>query len=136
MTTEVTKPQSFEQRMSQRIKDSIGDLISDDDLAKLVKRGIEEAFFARRPNPARQHSYNAPDTIDPLIHTVIKELLLPAVTAEVAAYLKQHNEEVLAMVKTVVENGVGNAVVAAMNSQFQMQLYNFQSSITNQLASK
>lgn len=38
--TAVTTPATFEEKMMERIRDSIGDLISNEELAKLVERGI------------------------------------------------------------------------------------------------
>jgi predicted house-cleaning noncanonical NTP pyrophosphatase (MazG superfamily) len=137
MNTNVVTNETFEMKMSKRIKDSIGDLISDEELTKLVHRGLEEVFFTPRKNPKKSYyNDNHPETIPPLIHEIVKEVLQPMVTEAIKEYVKAHNNEILKVVNDVVTAGVGNAVMTAMNMQFQSQLISFQSSIQNQLINK
>ena len=138
MSTEIAPTLSFEEKLKQKIKDGIGELITDDDLSKLVHRSLEEVFFTPRKNPKKTYygNNNEPDTIAPLLHDIVKEVLQPMVTEVIKEYVSSHHEEVIKVVETVVTAGVGNAVVTAMNMQFQSQLFNFQTNIQNQLAQK
>lgn len=135
--TNVITNDTFEMKMSKRIKESIGDLITDDDLSKLVHRSLEEVFFTPRKNPNRTYyNSNEPDTIAPLLHDIVKQTLKPLVTEVIKDYIATHNDEVLKIVNDVVTAGVGNAVVTAMNMQFQNQLLTFQTNIQNQLTTR
>lgn len=137
MSTEIAPAMSFEDKLKSKIKDGIGDLITDNDLSKLVHRSLEEIFFTPRKNPKKDY-YNSrePDTLPPLLHVLVREALQPMVKEVIEAYVKEHNNEVLNIVNRVVKEGVGNAVITAMNSQFQNQLLNFQVNIQNQLTQK
>ena len=135
--TNVVTNETFETKLRNKIKDSIGDLITNDDLSKLVHRSLEEVFFTPRKNPNRSYyNSNEPDTIAPLLHDIVKETLQPMVTEAVKEYITKNNDEVLKAVKEVVTAGVGNAVVTAMNMQFQNQILTFQTNVQNQLMSR
>lgn len=135
--TNVITNETFETKLRNKIKDSIGDLISNDDLSKLVHRSLEEVFFTPRKNPNRSYyNSNEPDTIAPLLHDIVKETLQPMVTEVIKEYITKNNDEVLKAVKEVVTAGVGNAVVIAMNMQFQNQILTFQTNVQNQLMSR
>lgn len=132
--TNIVTNETFETRMRNKIRDSIGDLITDEDLSKLVHRSLEEVFFTPRKNPNRTYyNSNEPDTIAPLLHDIVKQTLKPLVTEVIKDYIATHNDEILKIVNDVVTAGVGNAVVTAMNMQFQNQLLTFQTNIQNQL---
>lgn len=135
MTNAVTTPISFEDKLKTRIKESIGELVSDEDLKKLVDRGLEETFFQLRPNPAKGYysSSGVPDKLPPLLQEILKESLQPIVTKCVNEYISNHKEDVLKEVNNVINLGMGEALVKAITSQFSSQMLLFQSNIQNQL---
>jgi hypothetical protein len=134
--TDIVESKTFEQRMKERIRDSIGDLISDEDLTKMVDRSLEEVFFKSRPNPKHAAYYNSgePATIPPLLHDIIKEVLEANVQAAVREWIGSNQEEVNVIIQKVVQEGIGAAVLGAMNSMFSHQLSNFQANISQQIS--
>lgn len=135
MTNDIDTPKTFEEKLKARIKDSIGDLISDDDLSKLVHRGVEDIFFKPRPNPARTYynSTSVPETIPPLLHELVKEALQPAVKEVVEKWVHDNRTAMKDTVQEVVSSGVGKAVLVAMSRQFEEPLLRFQSEVYTKL---
>ncbi len=134
--TDIVESKTFEQRMKERIRDSIGDLISDEDLTKMVDRSLEEVFFKPRPNPKYASYYNAgePATIPPLLHELVKEVMEANVQAAVREWIGSNQEEVNATIQKVIQEGIGAAVLGAMNSMFNYQLSNLQNNISQQIS--
>jgi hypothetical protein len=132
--TDIVESKTFEQRMKERIRDSIGDLISDEDLTKMVDRSLEEVFFKPRSNPKYTSYYNCsePATIPPLLHELVKEVMESQVQAAIREYIGSHTEEVNAIIQKVVQEGSGTAILKALDNMFSYQLSNFQANITNQ----
>lgn len=132
--TDIVESKTFEQRMKERIKDSIGDLISDEDLTKMVTRSVEEVFFTPRPNPNHSSYYSRgePATFPPLLHEIVKEALESQVQVAIKEYIVSHREEVDAIIQKVVQEGSGTAILKAIDNMFSYQLSNFQANITNQ----
>ena len=133
MTNEITTPLTFEQKMANKIKESIGDLLSDEDLTKLVNRGLEEAFFTERPNPHYHYNNNQPRTIEPLIHDIVRQTLQPAMNEAVKKYLEENQEHVMVLVNKTVQEGAGQALIKALDSMFSGTLISMQASIHNVL---
>ena len=67
---------SFEGRLKARLKESIGDLVTDQDLSNLVNRSLEEIFFTERKNPKRGY-YNMPSFISAWAYLATNRPLLP-----------------------------------------------------------
>ena len=137
MNTEVAIPQTFEQKMKNRIRDSIGDLITDEELKKMIDRTMEESFFTKRPNPKYNHYGNRstePEYLPPFIHEIVNELVRPSVDKFISEYMKEHSEEMIAAIEKVCSNGIGNAVLGAMDAKLYSQLSSFQFNVIQQLS--
>lgn len=130
MTNEVSTSLTFQEKIRDRIRDSIGDLISNEELQKLVETGIHQTFFQQRP--PLHTGYNNPDR-EPLMHELIKEIYLKEIQAhaeaQVKAFLAENSEQVEQMVKDVVQAGAGDAIISALNAMFQGSFFNLQSSV-------
>jgi translation elongation factor EF-G len=131
--TQVEKTQTFEEKMKARIKDGIGDLLSDDEVKKLIDRGMEEVFMKDQIIRDTQ-GYSSRDKIKPcLLHEIVKEMMQPAVNEAVKAYILEHPEEVQAAVTKVIEDGMGKAVLSGINNFFSSSLFNFQNQVVQQI---
>lgn len=133
--TDIVTSKTFEERMKERIRDSIGDLISDEDLGKMIDRSLEEVFFKERANPAYHgygYSSKEPATLPPLLHEIVKMVMTEQVTAAVKEYIADNREQVDSSIKTVLEQGMGNALIGALNGVFAGQLSMLQGNLINQ----
>lgn len=131
MSNELTVKQSFEQNMKDRIRESIGELIPDEELSKLIHRGIEESFF--KENIVRD-SYGREMRRDKsIIHSITKELLEPKIKEIVSEYVKEHNDEVMAQVKEVLLKGIGEAVLRGIASLFTSEFQEIEYRISDKI---
>ena len=126
----IIENKTFEERMKDRIKDSIGDLITDEDLTKLVNRGIDDVFFKK---VVVRDGYRDAKELPSLMESIVKELLEEKVRLFAQQYVRTHEKEVLETLDKVVIEGAGKAVLAALTGLFQNQLYSFQANIQSQL---
>lgn len=131
MTNAIATGNTFEDRMKARIKDSIGDLITDEDLTKLINRGVEEVFFKK--TTIKTNSWDTKEGPS-LLESIVKELLEDQVKDAVKVYIKDNSETVNKTIEAVVQEGIGKSVIAAMNQNFQSSLYSFQAQIAQQLS--
>ena len=132
MTKEVMVPQTFEDKMKERIRDSIGELITDEELSKLVHKSVDQVFFQPVKLKDGFHYKEGPS----LLNGLIGELLTGQVREAVNQYIKEHPDEVIKAVKEVLSSGMGNAVLSALNAQFQSQLWNLQQNIENTIINR
>ena len=118
--------------MKDHIRESIGDLITDEDLSKIIHRGVEDVFLKPTTEVSGIRTIHKPA----LVHSIVKELLEEQVYKAVDQWIKDNPDVVKEALENVINLGVGNAVVNAFNSQFQSQLYNFQSNIEQTLLNR
>lgn len=129
MSNSIATSVTFEDKMRDRIRDGIGDLITDDELNKLIQRGIEETFFKKK---TIKKGY---DTIEgkSFIEEMLLESLQPRMRSSIDEWVKSNSDLVAKSVEAVITRGAGDAVVKAFNDMFQSQFYMFQSNIQSML---
>ena len=129
---EIAIPASFEQKMKDRIKESIGELITDEELSALVLKGIDEAFFkpTKIPKPGWGN-----DIIDgpSLMTTILTDLLTEQVKVAADKWIVENQEMLTDMLEGVVQDGIGKAALGALDGYFKQHLFDFQMNIQNQL---
>ena len=130
MTDAIVQAKTFEERMRDRIRESIGELMSDEDLQKIVEQGIDEVFFKTRY--VEDGRYNKRE-IPPLIHSVVKEVLNDRMKDAVEAWLQTHESNVRVAVAHVVEEGAGRAMVKALNGYMADSMIRLESDIIGKI---
>ena len=130
--TEITTPKTFEEKMKARIKDSIGDLISDEDLGKMVTRSVEEVFFA--PSKVKVNNWSSEIKDGPsFMHKLMTELLTEQVKKEIQVWIDAHPNEIKELIDGIVKAGLGMAMLNAIDMKFQNQLFQFQNNINQMI---
>jgi hypothetical protein len=134
MTTELTTPKTFEEKMRDRIRESIGDLMSNEDLKKLLDRAVEENFFKEK---VVMSEWGREQSRKPaLLIGLVKELLAERMNEVIKQWLADNEEQVKKTLDEVVKMGVGGAYIAALNSQFSSQLLSLQIGLEQQIRMK
>ena len=64
MATEVAQAKTLQERVGDRIRDQIGDLMTDADLKQLVDKALHEAFFTQRPLPKNSYHEEQEEAIE------------------------------------------------------------------------
>ncbi len=131
-SAELATPMSFQDRLKERLRDSIGELLSDDDLTALVERGIDEVFF--QPRYVRRPGSYSSQELPPLIHEVVKEVLSVQMREAVERWLLAHEDEVKQALGDCVKEGAGLALLRGMNSFFAESMTRMQYDVANKLS--
>ena len=132
MSSELEKQKTFEERMKSRIRDSIGELMTDEELSKIVNRVTEEVFFKPIKLGERYQMKEHP----PFIHVIVKELLTDNVKKLVEEYFKNNEIAIIEIIREVIKEGIGSAVLTALNSKFASDMFNFESNLMQTLQNR
>lgn len=130
MGTELTPQQTFEQKISDRIRADIGELMPDEVLKGIVGRAMEKAFFAETVTSDR---YGHRETKPPLVAEIIKELLETKVRKATLEYLHENDEKVQEMLDERLSKGLVSAVVQSFDWVFKDALVSLQDDISNRI---
>jgi len=129
---EIVEQKSFHERMKDRIKDSIGELMTDEELSKIVHRAMEEIFFEPVYLKDGFHTREEP----PFVHKLIKELLIDEVRQAVMKYITDNKKAVLKTIQEVISQGMGKALVEAIRFQFANDLVSLQNNLMSSIQNR
>lgn len=122
MNTAVTQPQSLQERVGQRIREQIGDLLTDDDLKKLVETALHEAFFKER---IERRQYSNDIVHPPAVVSIVKGLLQERVDAAVSAWLDEHKDEFAQHIQDQIGQGFTRMLQSWLDAKLQNSLITF-----------
>jgi len=129
MTTEIAKKETFEEKMKARIVDSIGDLMPDEELQKIISRSIDEAFFKKQ---TRQEGYHIIEK-DPWVYDIVRSLLTEQVKEQVKYHIDSNRVEFGKIITEVIQKGISDAFVNTIKNTFQQQMFDFEMNIKNKM---
>ncbi len=132
MSDEIVQTKTFEERMRDRIKEDIGDLITDEELSAMVKKCVNDIFFEGRTVP--NGVYNTKE-VPSFFEAEVKRLMEPLVKKEVRRCVINNKELITKATKEVFEQGVGTLFVKALNDMFQNDLMSLQQNIQTSMQS-
>lgn len=114
MKTDIEKTKSFEEKMMDRIRESIGDLMTDEDLKKILEKGIEKALFQERSVEGRYSTTKNPSIVD----ECITKFLQTRMNEEVGKWIKENPEKIEAAIQHTMQMGVAKCVDYALENKF------------------
>ena len=122
----------FQEKMKERMRAAMGDLMPDEVLAGIVGRGIDEAFFKKRTVSTAQYPYTAQEH-DSWIVAHISQAVEVEVRAQVKKWFVENHERVSEIVKERLQGGIAAAVVRSMDAMFVREFSAFSASIQTKL---
>lgn len=128
MSTEaIALSQPLHERVYERIRDSIGDLMTDEDLKILVDKATEKAFFEKPINPNKKDRWDHhPEFLDPPFVTMIHDLLKDDVKKGIATWIKEHPDEITAIINERIDAGIVQMVMRAFDSKLAALFMDFE----------
>ena len=117
METQIVKSQTFEEKLGERIKKDIGDLIPDADLQAIVKKAMHKAFFHEKviyDNYHREISREMPFIID---H--VKSLIEERVDKQIKTWMADHDKDIMKMINDKIEEGIMGVCMRSFTALMQ-----------------
>jgi uncharacterized membrane protein YheB (UPF0754 family) len=121
MTTEVTFNKSFQEKMFEKVRDQMGDLLTNEELKKIVDAAMDKAFFEKRYDTS---GYNKRE-IDSQFVELIRKEMTPLVQRQVAQWLKDNEAQVLKAIDETIAKGFHALVQQHMENQIRFPLNEF-----------
>lgn len=112
---------TFQERMFERVRESLSELLTPEEAKALVEKAIEESLFQRQFVPAH---YGTPARHLPShFEALVKEATEPVLKAAIADWLAEHHEEVKASIQGVVEMGIASTVVKVFREEMRSPMH-------------
>lgn len=121
MTNEITTNKTFQERMFDKIRDQMGELLTEDELKQLVDQAVNKAFFE-----TRRVSSGYRDEIKPALFVEMMENELKARVGEALKQWIADNGEVIAQtIEKVVQEGITKAVMQTLEWRMNWPMQQF-----------
>ena len=125
--TDLIPTLSFNEKIKERIRDSFGELLTDEDLQKIVENGVNDILFAEGIDS--QGRYNHP----PLVHTVLKEILKARIDGWVKEWLNKNSDELKERLLQLLDVSVGDLFLNSITRLLQPDLNTLKINIDSKL---
>jgi hypothetical protein len=122
---EITTTQSFQERMFEKIRDQMGDLLTDEDLQKLVSTAMQKAFFEPRIDSSSYNRFERPPYFVELIEKQMRE----AVAKAASQWVVDNPELVSKAITEALEKGVFGMALSYFESKALTPLMMLQSQL-------
>lgn len=113
--SEVAKKLSFEDAILERIRNSIGELMTQEDLKRIIDAGVQKALFEPRITIG---SYGNQSSSPSLVDRAVTDFLSTQMKTAVDKWISENPEALQAAVDKAVKDGVANCVMQSLDQRF------------------
>jgi len=135
--TLLAEVKSFDERMIDLMRANVGLLLTEEELQKIMTRGIEELFFKERkviPNPHRPTDYRMEPA---LMEVALLDIVRAKVPDALNLWFKDNPEKIQELINNCVganvEQFLAKAIAGLFQNSFQNMQWSIQSNILQQI---
>jgi hypothetical protein len=131
--------ETFMERVKQKLRDDIGSLLPDEAVSDMVKKVVNDEFFAKRIVPKPNRGSYSNETIELPSHftEIVTAAIKPIIERQVAEILVTYKEPIETQITTAIDNGLSTMVLQAINEAFrqlfQQKQWDIEQSVRNML---
>lgn len=118
---------TLQDKVFARIRESIGDLMTDEDLKRLVEAAMQDAFF--KPRTIGLYNEKKP----PLIVELVDQMLRDRIDLALKTWLEEHNDLVLKTIDERLSAGAVQFLISSFESRFSFALNEFSRNVSDAL---
>jgi hypothetical protein len=122
MSEQLDTPKTFEQKVEDKIRDSIGDLIDAESLRKIIERGMENIFFKEKEIQDRWGSNIRKEA--PYAAQLADRILREEVTKKIDTWLAEHPDAIAKAVEQAMAKGITSVVTEVLDDRMRWMFNN------------
>jgi 16S rRNA G966 N2-methylase RsmD len=121
MANEVAEMQDFQTRIFNKIREQMGELLTEKELKALLETAMEKAFFQERKVERGYNTVIEP----PYFIELIKKEMESQVRLQVSEYMKANKELVIKAIDETIAKGFYDLVRQHQDNMMRGELFNF-----------
>lgn len=120
--SDLTTATTFQERMFERVRELLSELLTEEEAKALVERAIQESLF--KHETVRVGGFSGYDKVQPSrFEELVKEAVEPVIREAVTTWLAEHSEEVKVSIQEVTERGIAGTVVKLFREEMRQPMY-------------
>jgi hypothetical protein len=124
---------ALEEKIKVKIKESLGDILSEEDLKKIIADSLYEVFFTPK---LKSENWGRKEFGEPLIVEIVGSLLVEQVKTDILIWLQENQTKVEEVISDIVKKGMCRIIAAQIDSLMQGALFTFGEQLKQQLIVK
>lgn len=130
MDNSLLNSKNFQDKVFLKIRESLGDLLTEDELKPLVSTAIEKAFF--EPVKVESYGYGSKTELKPswLVQEISKILEIK-VKEQVELWIQENPDKIKEVIQNVIDKGIVGAVSRHFDSKLWSAMNTFQETLNN-----
>lgn len=129
--TQITPVQNFEQRISEKIRETFADLVRQDELDSIVKKVIQDALYKERTVEVQSGypNYRSVEQKPSIVQECLDSFMRPEIKKCVEKWLVDNPEKIFKMIETTVTKGVASCVFNELDNRFGQSIHGLVSEV-------
>ena len=120
--SEIVNPKSFQERMYEKIREQLGEMMTEAELKTMVEAAVQKAFFEKR---TVNGSYGRVEVEESEFITLIKNQMSAQVQKVMKEYLEEHQDKFFEAIDECIAKGFFGLVQQHIQNQMHMPLQMF-----------
>lgn len=119
--TQITPAKNFEERISDKIRETFAELVRQDELDAIVRKVIQDALFKERIEVVRDtwsSGYSTNKQKPSLVEECLEKFMRPEIAKCVDQWLSNNPTKVFDIIETTVKKGVASCVFDEIDRRF------------------
>lgn len=130
LTSGAPSANDFQQRMFEKVRESLGALMTDAELKVVVDQATQKAFFEERKVPRGGYS-SGWETLPPLFVELIQKELQPRFEAAIKTWATEHPEIIEKALQDAIGGGITRVLLTHINEKLNGPLWEMGQALRN-----
>lgn len=133
MSNELMSKQSFQERMTERLREDVGKLIPDEKLAEMVEQAMQSMFFTKR---VERNSWGRETAHPSWWEDEVEKSMRERVHKFTQTYLEERSEDLEKVILETIQQNLHHWLAAAMVRVFTTSAGNISFEVVNGLETR
>lgn len=128
-SNQIAASTTFQERMFERVRESLSELLTEEEARALVDRAINEALFKRTIENG--YGYQARDVEKPsMFELMVVEEVKPMIKEALEKWISENSEEINKLIREIIEQGITGIISRVITEAFRQPLYQLQGNLS------
>lgn len=129
----LTVQENFQERMFNRVRESLAELLTEEEAKTLVERAISEGLFKPRQEKDSSNWNAKTRELPSEFATLVTDQVKPIVEQQIKQWLSDNSDQVLSIIQGVVERGIANVVLQVIKDETSRPMWNLKAELQQRL---
>lgn len=130
----LTVQENFQERMFNRVRESLAELLTEEEAKALVERAISDGLFKPRQEKDGSNWNAKTRELPSEFATLVTDQVKPIVEQQIKQWLSDNSDQVLSIIQGVIEKGITGVVLEVIKQETERPLWNLRAELQQKLS--